>query len=394
MVTSVGTREDLLDRARQLVPTVRARQDEAEGLRRVPDASVEEMREAGLHRILQPARYGGAEEHFAGMVDVVSAMTTGCASTGWVLAQYISHNCLFGYWPPEGQDEIWSPRPDVTTAGVLIPGCGQATRVNGDWRLTGQWPFASGVYGADWFIGAAFAETDGGAKEARLFAVPRAEIEILDTWHSLGLRATGSADVKIDGVRVPDHRSLPVEATKGGGTAPGCAVNSAATFKLGAFSMFSINQGTVSYGIGRATVDSYVEQIRERVARSSGGRVAEYATAQSKVGEAAVCADTAGLLLYDCCDRGMALAERGEVPPMELKTKVRATATYAGNLASRAVDLIFTLSGGAALYDSHPLSRAMRDMKAAQAHITQTWDANGVNYGRVLLGLSNTDPAL
>lgn len=394
MVTSVGTREELVERARSFVPTLDARQPEADGLRRVPDVSVAELREAGLHRLLQPARYGGAEAHFGGTVDVVGTLSTGCASTGWVFAQYISHDFLLSYWPPDGQDDVWGARPDATIAGSLIPSCGRAERTNGDWRLSGQWPFASGIYGADWFLASAFVETGDGAKEARIFAVPRAEIEILDTWHTVGLRATGSADVKLDGVSVPHHRTVRVDETKGGGTAPGCAVNTASLYRLGAYAMFSVYQSSVSYGLARGTVESYLEHMRQRVSRMTGSRVADYATAQSKVGEAAVCVDAAGLLLHDCCERAMHAAESGEVPSMALKTMLRGNGTYAGNLASRAVDLVVMLSGGAALYDSNPLSRVMRDMKACQAHITQTWDANGANYGRVLLGLPNTDPAL
>lgn len=395
MVTAVGTGEAFLERARSFNSVLRARQAEADEARRVPEASVAELREAGLHRLLQPARHGGAESHFGGTVDVVGALSASCASTGWVFAQYISHDFLLSYWPPDGQDEVWGARPDATIAGSLIPACGRAERTNGDWRLSGQWPFASGIYGADWFLASAFVETDGGGKEARMFALPRAEIEILDTWHTVGLRATGSADVKVDGVLVPEHRTVRVDDTKGGGTAPGCAVNTAPLYRLGAYAMFSVYQSSVSYGLARGTVDDYLKHMRQRISRTTGGRIADYATAQSKVGEAAVCVDAAGLLLHDCCDQAMRAAEQGgESPSIELKTMLRGKGTYAGNLASRAVDLIVMLSGGAALYDANPLSRVIRDMKACQAHITQTWDANGANYGRVLLGLPNTDPAL
>ena len=154
-IAAVGTRAELVKRAGALVEGMRSRAEETEQLRRLPDQSLDEIRGAGLHRMLQPARFGGVEAHFSGMIDVVSALAAGCASSGWVLTQYISHNCLLGGWPLEGQEEVWRERPDAMVAGSLVPSCGRAERTGDTWRLSGRWPFASGVWGCDWFIAAA-----------------------------------------------------------------------------------------------------------------------------------------------------------------------------------------------------------------------------------------------
>ena len=388
------TRVGLLARAGALVETVRERTDEAERARRLPAETMQAMRAAGLHRILQPARHGGAEAHFSGTVDIVETVSLGCSAAGWCLTQYCSHNCLLGYWPGEGQDEIWGATPDAMVAGVLIPSCGTARKVDGGWRLSGRWPFASGIYGADWFIAAALAENGAGAPVAQMHAVPRGDYEILDTWHTAGLRGTGSADIAIEDCFVPARRALPIAETKGGGTAPGCAVNAAALYRLPAFAMFSINQSAVALGLAQATHDGFVERTRTRIARMSGKSVADYSTAQVKVAEAHTAIETARLLLHHCCDAGMAVAGKGATAPMELKTELRAKATMAGKLAAEAVDLLFHLSGGAGLYDRNPISRAMRDMNCIRGHITQNWDVNASNHGRVLLGLPSADPAL
>ena len=388
------TRETLLARAQALVETVRVRTDETEALRRLPPETMQAMREAGIHRILQPARHGGAEEHFSGMVDIVETVSIACSAAGWCLTQYCSHNCLLGYWPPEGQDEIWGAVPDAMVAGSLIPACGTARKVDGGWRIDGQWPFASGIFGADWFIATAFTAEDDGPRVAQMHALPRADYEILDTWHTAGLRGTGSADVAVKDIFVPACRALPIDATKGGGDAPGCAVNDAALYRLPAFAMFSINQSAVAVGVAQATLDDFVARTRGRVARMSGKSMADYSTAQVKVAEAHTAVETARLLLHHCCDVGMAVAARGEVAPMPLRTELRAKATMAGRLAAKAVDLLFHLSGGAGLYDRNPISRAMRDMNCIRGHITQNWDVNASNHGRVVLGLPSADPAL
>jgi alkylation response protein AidB-like acyl-CoA dehydrogenase len=392
------SRPQLVARAEALVETVRERSDETEQLRRLSNETVRDMRAANLHRILQPQKYGGVGGHFSGMVDIVDTISQGCCAAGWCLTQYCSHNCLLGYWPGEGQADVWRDMPDALVAGVLIPACGKAQKVDGGWRLSGQWPFASGIYGADWFIAAAFTAEDGTedgvAPVAQMHAVPRADYEILDTWHTAGLRGTGSADVAIKDCFVPDHRALAVSETTGGGNAPGCQVNPEALYKLPAFSMFSINQSAAALGLAQATYDGYMTHARDRIARVSGKSVADYSTAQVKVGEARTSIHMARMLLHNCCDLGMAVAGKSEIAPMELKTELRAKAAMAGKLSAEAVDLLFQLSGGAGLYDRNPVSRAMRDMNCMRGHITQNWDVNGSNYGRVLLGLPSADKAL
>jgi len=385
---------ELLARAEALVETVRARSGETEQLRRLSGETMRDLRAAGLHRILQPTGHGGVAAHFSAMVDIVETISQGCCSAGWCLTQYCSHNCLLGYWPGEGQADVWGAMPDAMVAGVLIPACGTARRVDGGWRLSGQWPFASGVYGADWFIAAAFTENGDGPPVAQMHAVPFADYEILDTWHTAGLRGTGSADVAIRDCFVPAHRALAISETKGGGNAPGCAVNPEALFKLPAFSMFSINQSAAALGLAQATFDTYRAQVRTRIARVSGKSVADYSTVHVKIGEAHTAINMARMLLHNCCDLGMAVAAKAEVAPMELKTELRAKAAMAGKLSAEAVDLCFQLSGGAGLYDRNPVSRAMRDMNCMRGHITQNWDVNASNHGRVLLGLPSADPAL
>ena len=391
---TIPTRAILLSRAQDLFDTVRAHSLETEEARRLSVETMAAMRAAGVHRILQPDRHGGTAAHFSGMVDIVDTISQACCAAGWCLTQYCSHNCLLGYWPSEGQDEIWGPMPDALVAGVLIPGCGKARKVDGGWCLSGQWPFASGVFGADWFIAAAFAENGDGPPIAQMHAVPFADYTILDTWQSAGLRGTGSTDVAIEDVFVPAARALPINDTKGGGDAPGCAINPEATYKLPAFAMFSINQSAVALGLAQATFDAYIKQGRTRVTRMSGKNIADYSTVQAKVGEAHTAVEMARLLLHNCCDLGMAVAEKSEVAPMELKTELRAKACMAGVLSAEAVDLLFQVSGGAGLYDRNPISRAIRDANCIRGHITQNLDVNASNHGRVLLGLPSADLAI
>ena len=391
------SRTKLMERAVQLVDLVRSYTDEAERQRRLSSDVVKAMRDAGLHRILQPQRHGGAAAHFSGMVEIVETISAGCSAAGWCLTQYCSHNCLLGYWPGEGQDDVWSQTPDAIVAGSLIPSGGSAQKVDGGWEINGQWPFASGVYAADWFIATAFVSDDDGSSTAQMHVVPATDIQIIDTWHTAGLRGTGSADVSVVNCFVPHHRALRMIDMKGGGNAPGCIANKDLLYRVPAAAMFSINQSAVALGLAQGTYNTYIANARDRVARMSGRNVSDYATVQVKVAEALTAIEMARLLLHNCCDLGMEIAtEKKESSsiPMQLKTGLRAKATMAGKLSAEALDLLFQVSGGAGVYDRNPISQAMRDMNCIRGHITQNWDINASNHGRVLLGLPSSDPIL
>jgi 3-hydroxy-9,10-secoandrosta-1,3,5(10)-triene-9,17-dione monooxygenase len=386
-----ANREELMARAEALVPAIRARVDETERLRRLPEDTVAELRAAGLNRVLQPAAHGGAEAPFAGLVDVVSTIAGACASTGWVLAQYTIHNYMVAQFPAEGQQDMWGDKPAAFVCGVLIPGCGKAEPVDGGWRLSGRWPFASGVMSADWCILSAFGQND--ARESLMFLVPRDSLTVHDTWHTIGLCGTGSNDVSVEDLFIPAHRTMTVDESKYG-EAPGTKVNTGPLYRLGTFSMFSVVQSSTAYGLARGALDNFLARTRQRTGRVSGQRVIDYGTTQVKIGEAAVALDTARVMLYACADEAMAVAAAGGVMNIEDKSRMRGDATFAGNLAARAVDIMFSLAGGAGLYDGHPISRTLRDMKCAQSHMTQNWDINGSNYGRVLLGLPTLDDSV
>lgn len=390
-ITSIGTREELLARAQALVPAICARADEAENLRRLPDDTISELRTAGLNRVLQPAAYGGAEAHFGGLVDMVSTIAGACASSGWVLAQYTIHNYMIAQFPAETQEEMWGNNPGAFVCGVLIPGCGKAEPVDGGWRLTGRWPFASGVMGADWCILSGFGQNE--AHESLMFALPRTSLTIHDTWHTIGLNGTGSNDVSVEDLFVPAHHTMTVDESKYG-EAPGTKVNSGPLYRLGTFAMFSVVQSSTAYGLARGAFENFLARTRERTGRVTSQRVIDYDTTQIKIGEAAAALDTARVMLYACADEAMAVAAAGGIMDIESKSRMRGDATFAGNLAARAIDIMFSLAGGAGLYNGHPISRSLRDMKCAQSHMTQNWDINGTNYGRVLLGLPTRDDSV
>jgi len=378
-------------RAEELVPLLRERAQKTETLRRIPDETIAELHQAGLFRIHQPARVRGGELPLRAIVELVAVIARGCASTAWVLANLVSHHWMLGYFDPKAQDEIWSADPNALIGSAVIFNCGKAKRVPGGYRVSGRWPFSSGVHPSSWLIMGATVE--GEADSARMFLVRQSDIRILDTWHVMGLAGTGSEDVTMEDVFVPEHLSLAVAAGRGG-PSPGSAVNPGALYRLPLTALFAYVVGPVALGIAQGALEQFTSAMRTRVGTYGGKALAELPTLQLRIAEAAALTEAAEALMLRDCDAAMAIAERGEIPGIEAKTRWRRDGAYAAGMCVRAVDILFAGAGGGAIYERNPLQRAFRDVHAAIGHQAITWDTQGTLYGRVALGLPPDVPNL
>ena len=227
-----------------------------------PGANRARLKASGIARILQPARYGGCEASFAGMVDILRTIGQGCGSTAWCLAQYIGHNFMVAQRAPPAQEAVWRDAPDNLVSGILIPLLGHATKVAGGYRLTGQWPFVSGVNNADWcFLSGMVGNADGGVPEERYFLVPRRQITIVQTWDAMGLHGSGSDDVKVADLIVPEHMTLPIGYLKGGET-PGNRLHPAPLYRSPSYMWFGILLTSASLGMAEGMLTDYLQEAK------------------------------------------------------------------------------------------------------------------------------------
>ena len=383
--------DEALARARDLVPVLRARAARCEELRRVPDETVRDLNDSGLMRLLQPRRVGGSEADWVAMIDVSSELARGCGSTAWNWANWAVHHWMLALWPRQCQDEAWGADPAVLIASAIMFPPGKATLVAGGYRLSGRWPFSSGVDSCAWNQIGAIVEGSG---ELRMFMVPRDDYRVIDNWHVLGLRGTGSKDVEAKDVFVPEHRTLAVDASKGGAVHPGAAANPGPIFRIPLFAALPHMLIGIPLGIAQGAYDIFLEGLRVRASRYSGKSLADMTALQMKVAEASACIDAARLVLRSGCFAAQAIAERGQVPDLTTKVTWRRDGAFAAQLCGRAMDLIFKSAGATGLYDEQPLQRAFRDLNAANAHITMMWDAQATTFGRVALGLPCDNPTL
>ena len=379
--------EELRRRAESLVPVLRERAAKTEALRRIPDETIADLHKTGLFRMVQPARVGGSELPYSALVEITSIVGRGCGSTAWVLNNLASHHWMLAYWPKQAQDEIWGPSPDILIASAFnFPG-GRARKAEGGYRLSGRWPFSSGIDASGWNMFAAVVpDEQTGSSEYRVFLLPASDYAVIDTWYVSGLAGTGSKDVVVNDVFVPEHRTLSTEAGKGG-PHPGSAVNPAPLFRLPWFALFGFVIGGVSLGIAKGAIEQYVAATRSKLGTYTGRSLADFSTMQVHVAEAGARIDAAEALMLRDCAEAMQYGEESKVPPMEDKVRWRRDGAFAARLCTEAVDVIFTAAGGGAIYESNALQRAFRDIHAANGHFGVNWDANGINYGRVALGL-------
>jgi 3-hydroxy-9,10-secoandrosta-1,3,5(10)-triene-9,17-dione monooxygenase len=390
----VITYDEALEAVRELAPRLKARAALAEASRRIPDETLQELHASGLMRVLQPRRVGGSELPWVSLIDIGSGLAAACASTAWNWVNYAVHHWMLAFWPKATQDEIWNADPAALIASSVVFPAGKATRVPGGYRLSGRWPFSSGVDPSLWNMLGGIVQDGEKPGEYRLFLLPRADYRIIDNWRVMGLRGTGSNDVEASDVFVAEARTLSIDSTRGGNAHPGARLNDGAIFRIPVFATFPYMLTGVALGVAQGAYDDFLAGMRNRVARYSGKNLADMTAIQVKIAEAASCIDIARTIMRNHCEEAQRIADRNEVPDLATKVKWRRDGAFTAGLCERAVDVLFKCGGGGALFDDHPLQRAFRDVHAATAHISMIWEPQATTFGRVALGLPCDNPTL
>ena len=217
--------------------------------------------------------------------------------------------------------------------------------------------------------------------------------DIIDTWHAMGLKGSGSNDIAVTDVFIPQHMTLSIDHLKGGPT-PGNYVNTAAMYQLPSYMQFGIFITSATLGIATGMLAHYEDFIAGHKALMSGKVTRNEVPQHLKVAEAAVCLAAARAIARVTCDEIVTHAIEGTMPTSEQRTKYRAQANFVGLQAWRSANAIWDAAMGRGVYESNPLARSYRDMSAATRHFTHNWDVNGAAYGRVRLGLPIDNPSL
>ncbi|EIG62092.1 acyl-CoA dehydrogenase family protein [Bradyrhizobium sp. WSM1253] len=398
---AAGTQSDepahaaMVAKAGALVPRLRERAARTEELRHLPPETERDLHEAGLFRMLQPKRIGGAELDYVALIDCADLLGQADASVAWNLANLASHHWMLGMFEPTAQDLVWARDPDALIASSFIFPAGRATRVEGGYRLHGSWPFSSGVASCAWNMLASvvYSEDEADGIEYRIFLLPKADYKVLDTWNVAGLRGTGSCDVEVRDAFVPEDMTVAVGDLDGGPT-PGSKLNPNPLYALPVFSLFPYVLSGVALGNAQACLDDYAEVVRHRISTYNHARLSDFQSTQIKIAEASAKIDAARLIMRSACLNAMADARRGHIPDMATKTRYRRDGAFSVNFCTDAVSMLFAASGARGLFTTGALQRQFRDAHAINSHLAFNFDAAGTNYGRVALGLPSENLTL
>lgn len=386
---------EMVAQARGLAPKLKERAAECERLRRLPDQTERDLHAAGLFRIVQPARVGGADLSLEVLLDVSIELAKACASTAWNVGNLGSHHWMLGYFDPAAQDEIWEVSPDTLIATSLAFPAGRGRQVAGGYVVSGRWPFSSGVDNSDWnLLAVTVRDSDDGPPSDQRFALlHRSQYEIIDNWYAMGLCGTGSKDVAVHDVFVPEYRTISLSEMRGG-THRGSAVNPGALLRMPFMSIGAYILAGPGLGCALGAYERYVATARERNTTYGGVKIGGFQAVQIKVAQAGALVEGAIAIARADCRHAWGIAERGEVPGLDDKVRYRRNAAFCVQQARAAVDLVMEISGAGGLYNTGDMQRSFRDMHAIASHIMYSFDVQGTMFGQHVLGIPGPAAAL
>lgn len=380
---NVPSAEELISRAAAMIPALKARAAQATRDRRIPEETIAEMQSSGFFRILQPKRWGGYEMHPNVFFEVQKLLAEGCMSTGWVYGVVGGHPYEIALFPNQAQEEVWGEDDSMLASSSYQP-VGKVERAEGGFYLSGRWGFSSGSEHCDWVLLGAMVPPgkEGDAPDMRTFLLPRSDYSIdSESWQVFGLQGTGSQDIIVDRVFVPEyrtHRSVDGFLCQN----PGQAENDAPLYRLPWAQLFVRLVSTSAIGGARAATKAAVEIMQSRVSTNTGKASKADPLLQNAIARASAELDEMEVVLRRNFDEMIAHAEAGEAVPMEKRTLFRFQSGSVVRRCAALVDALLPLLGGRAIYMSSPIVQPWLDLHAARAHVAN--DPN--NFGPDVVG--------
>jgi indole-3-acetate monooxygenase len=364
-----GPQSEVEAHARRIAIVARGMADQIDADRRLPGELVDELRDSGLLRGGAPAEVVGPELPPGVALRCAEEVARGDMSAGWCVSIAITSSLLIAYLPAVSRDELFGAGSGVA-AGVWAPQ-GEASRVSGGVVVSGRWAFCSGITHADvLFAGCVLDERPA------VLALPTEQLQILDTWHTLGLRGTGSHDAVADELFVPDPRVVSMF--------DGPVINRP-LYRFPPFGFFAACITAAAMGNARAAIDDFVELARAKKGVAATRTLAERPTIQAAVAAAESDLEAARALYYQAIETAWRASQDESPVAVEARTRLRLAATHGVRTAADVVRTMYDLAGGSAIYNGAPLQRRFRDAFTATAHF-QVNQASRELPGRLLLG--------
>lgn len=385
MSTDVPTREQLVSRAAELVPTLRAKAVWAEENRRLHEESIEALADAGMFKLRVPRRYGGYEADTRTLVDVASEFGRADGSTSWVASVYWIPTWMTCLFPDHVQDEVFST-PNVRICGTLSPSA-MARPADGGVVVSGKWGFISGAHHSHWQEVIAILVPPEGEPYPIMGLVPLSDLLIIDDWYASGLKGTGSVSTFARELFIPQERILPLPAILQGRTASKLNAD-AAIYRPPLLPVAAASSVGTAIGLARGAKETFLKRLPNRkITYTSYDSQADAPLTHLQVAEASLKLDQAEFHAKRLTTLVDAKAEEGSEWKLEERARARADLGATVRLAKEAIDIFAAASGGSSIYKDVPIQRIARDIQAMNLHALMNPNTNAELYGRVLCGL-------
>ena len=367
-VASTPDLPTLLDRARAMMPRLKARAAACTKAHNVPAETVAEMKEAGFFRILQPKRYGGYEMHPNAFFEVQKILAEGCMSTGWMYGVLGCHPYEMALFDDRAQAEVWGEDPDMLVSSTYQP-VGKVEPVEGGFYLSGRWGFSTGSTHCGWVLLGAINFATDGPPDMRTFLLPRSDYQVIEgTWDTFGLQGTGSFDIVVDRVFVPEYRTHKASdgfACKN----PGQLANDAPLYRLPWAQVFVRSVSTAAFGGMRAAIAGAMEIMQSRISSNTGKAAKADPFLHAAIARAIAEVDEMERTQRATFDELIDYAERREPIPMARRALFAYQSSNVVRRMAELVDDMVKLLGGRAIYMTSPVLQPWLDLHAARAHV-------------------------
>jgi alkylation response protein AidB-like acyl-CoA dehydrogenase len=379
----------LVEQARLLAAEFAPRSLEVEASRKLPSDIAKRMGTAGFYRMFVVERLGGLEVPPSVAARVFEALAEGDAACGWVAFIGTTTGLALARMPDAAVRDVLAA-PETLVAGVFAAS-GKAVKVDGGFCVNGRWQWGSGSPNADW-MGGGCTLIEGDKPLTNSAGVPRnhmllfraADVHSFDTWHTSGLRGTGSNDFAVHDLFVPEAH------------ASGYLVKDLPDrplFRFPQFGLLAHGVAAVTMGIARASIRELVRLASEKRRYGTSETLANRPHSQIEMAAAEARLRSARAFFYETIEAAWSLALEGAPASLEARRDMRLATTYAVASAVQVVDAMYTLAGGSAVYESSPLQRHLRDVHVASQHIMVSSNTLET-IGRLLLGIEANSATL
>ena len=378
--TTVDTACDVTD---EFIARLAERAQEGEQLRRLPPATVEELKTLPLLDLLLPTRYGGRQAAFPNLFDPIRRMAHGCTSSAWTIGFYALHNWMLALFSEQAQDEVFAGGRVLAPAPLAPTGRGLLT--DHGVRLSGRWSWATGAMDADWVIVGALVGTGDAVLYPALAILPIDDAIVEDVWHTAGMRATGSNDLIVGDVFVPEHRIVKVSDIYAG-DAPGAQVHDSPTYRWPMVPALALTACMPVLGTAEYVVDLFATRVGERVLAYSGTTQKTQPAAQIRLAGAHVRLRALRGLIDDVAGQIEVIVTAGDPVSRSVRAQARLAAAHTVHESRSVIADALRAAGASTHFLNNPLQRAKRDVDIASGHVVFDYDVSRELAGALAVG--------